>query len=176
MCWGHCHASSVTPTCVLVCICSCGHVPFKCHEMLPGLSANSWPTTACPVCCQTVWQGSLQAGRANGFAYFGRSLIPDYFPDLGSTGNILVRTQASFDPPHLEPPSCKLGAGWPSTSRSVFCKLDVMSRSGSSSGPKNPPEPLLSMSLNLFLPHQGPGQSRYWQCQRERWQLRGQVL
>ena len=106
---GRCHALSVTPICVLACTCSCGRILFKCHEMLPGPNANSWPTTACPVCCQTDWQGSLQVGRANGFAYFGPSVITDFCPDLGSPGNILVQIQASFGPPRLGPPSCMPG-------------------------------------------------------------------
>lgn len=43
---------SVTPTHMLICAGSCGRILFKCHEMLPDPKANSWFSTACPVCCQ----------------------------------------------------------------------------------------------------------------------------
>lgn len=102
-------ALSVPPTRALACTCSCSHILLKCHEMLPGPDANSWPTTACPVCCQTAWQGFLQAGRANGFAYFGCSVITNDCPDLSSSGSMLVRIQAIVGPPCLGPPSSMLG-------------------------------------------------------------------
>lgn len=84
---GRCQAPSVPPGCLLV------------HEQLRPRSfqvprnaararADSWPSTARPVCCQTNWQGSFQAGRVNGLADFGRDMITDCFPDLGSTSNI----------------------------------------------------------------------------------------
>lgn len=93
---GHRRALSVTPICVLACTCSCSHILFNSHETLPGPGANSWPTAACPVCCQTDWQGCLQAGRANGLAYFGRSMITNCFPDLDSISNISCSDPGQF--------------------------------------------------------------------------------
>lgn len=86
----------VTPTCVLTCTCSYSHILFKCHEMLPGPSANSWPSTACPVSHQTDWQGSFQTGRVNGLADFGHDMITDCFHDLSNTSNISCLNLGDF--------------------------------------------------------------------------------
>lgn len=77
--------------------------------MLPGPSANSWPSIACPVCCQMDWRGSFQAGRVNGLAYFGHNMNAGCFPDLGSTSNISCSNPGIFPWPHLGAPSSTLG-------------------------------------------------------------------
>lgn len=149
---GHGRASSVTPIRVLACMCSCGHILFKCRETLPGPSANSWPTVACPVCCQTDWQGSLQAGRANGLAYFGCSMITDCFPDLDSSSNISCSNPGQF--PSTACGSTILRAGGadcqpvtPSSARQTWCQDQVPPQVQ-----RNPQDPFSPLPQPILTP------------------------
>lgn len=139
----------VPPGRVLACMCSCGHVLFKCPTVLPGPMRSLGPT---PLTLSVVRMPgkalSEQAGRT--LADFGWDMTTHFFPDLGSTGAVFCS-----NPLHLGALSSRLGAltlnQW-----SVSLETDISSRSHSPLGSRIPSGSFPSTFLNLFSPHWEP--------------------
>lgn len=123
-------------------------------------------------CCQMDWQGSFQAVRVHGLADFGHNMIMDCFPDLG---NISCLNPGEFPSTVSGAPSSMLGgltANQPLYHPQVRHNLKIKFLSSS----KGKLRSFLSTSSSLISPHQGPEQSRHWQCHRDLRQPQGQML
>ena len=159
---------------MLACTNSCGHVLFKCHEMLPGPVLILGPV--CLPCLLSDPLAKLFPGRqGEWFSWFWPRYDYQLFPWPGQHQQPLL-FKSGHDSicciwGHL-PSGCK---GWPLTSHSVSSKADMTSMSSSSLSSAKPSGFFLSTSLRLVSRHHGPGQRQCWWPQREWWQPRKQT-